>query len=217
MANHHPPHDVLIAYTAGGLDGAEDVLVASHLALCPACRTECAALEAIGGAMLHTAGERPLAVGSLEALLARLDEPPPPEPAPAPPAEGPLDLPLPLRRLTGPLSQVAFRTVAPGIRRFDLPMSRPDRPVALVSMRPRLTVPAHHHAATERGLVLAGGFTDEVGHFVRGDVCLRGPGEDQPHQQQIDDGEDCVVLMVDDGPKIPTTAVGKVVNFLFGM
>lgn len=216
MANHHPPHDILTAYTAGGLDEAEDVLVATHLTLCPACRAECADLEALGGALLAGIPPEPPPPGSLEALLERLDQPPPPQPSP-PPAEGPLDIPLPLRRFTGPLSRIEFRTVVPGIRRFDLPMSRLDRPVALVSMRPGLTIPPHHHAASERGLILAGGFTDEVGHFVRGDVCVRGPDEEEPHQQKIDDGEDCVVLMVDDGPKIPTTVVGKVVNFLFGM
>ena len=108
-----------------------------------------------------------------------------------------------------------FRRAAPGIWRFDLPQGRPDRVVCLVSLRAGLQVPEHRHSAAERGLVLRGGFTDETGHYVRGDVTLRGPDEPAPHRQQIDDGERCVVLMVDDGPKIPTTPLGKLVNFLF--
>jgi anti-sigma factor ChrR (cupin superfamily) len=77
-------------------------------------------------------------------------------------------------------------------------------------------VPAHRHSAPERGLVLTGGFTDEASHFTRGDVCVRGPDDAEEHRQLIDRGDACLVLMVDDGPKIPTTLDGKAVNWLFG-
>ena len=39
----------------------------------------------------------------------------------------------------------------------------------------------------------------------------------EPHRQRMDDGERCVVLMVDDGPKIPVDWKGRVVNTLFGL
>ena len=133
------------------------------------------------------------------------------------PPAGENDLPMPLRGLTGPLAGIPFRTTAPGIWRFDLPQSRKDRPVAILSLQPGLTIPPHRHSGTERGLVLRGSFTDEGGRYGRGDVSIRGPEDPEPHHQQIDDGERCVVLMVDDGAKIPTTWMGRVVNFLFGL
>jgi putative transcriptional regulator len=151
----------------------------------------------------------------LAALLGRLDEPEPPR-APLPPA-GPHDAPMPLRAFTGPLDAVPYRSVAPGIWRFDLPQSNQQRPVAVVSLHPGLAIPPHRHSGTERGLVLRGGFTDELGHFVRGDVSIRYPDDPTDHHQHIDDGERCVVLMVDDGPKVPTTLWGQAVNFLFGL
>lgn len=217
---HHPTDDLLAAYAAGATDDGEELVIATHLALCPACRDRAASFEAIGGALIAAAqppAEPPSAAGDLDAVLARLDDPEPePDRKPMPPA-GKDDLPMPLRGHTGPLADVPFRRVAPGIWRFDLAeLSRPDRPVALISLRPGLRVPDHRHSATERGLVLRGGFTDESGHYVRGDLAIRGPDDEHAHQQRIDDGERCVVLMVDDGPKIPTTWWGRLVNFLFG-
>jgi putative transcriptional regulator len=215
---HHPPDDLLAAYAAGTADDGEALLVASHLALCPTCRARCDDLDRVGGALLERT-TADVAEASLDVVLSRLDEPIPPPPPPMPPAGGPDDLPMPLRGVTGPLAGVRFRHAGPGIWRFELPQSRPGRPVALLSLRPGLRIPDHRHSATERerGLVLRGGFTDDSGHYVRGDVSVHTPDEPDPHRQQIDDGERCVVLMVDDGPKIPTTWFGRLVNFLFGL
>lgn len=213
--HHHPPEDTLMGYAAAALDDAETLLVACHLTLCPVCRTLVDGYDAVGAALLSDVEESEVSASSLDAVLARLDEPEPPPP-PRLPSDG--VLPRPLLQLVGhSLADTPFRRVAPGIRRFDLPLGTKERPVALVGLRPGLRVPDHKHSATERGLVLTGGFTDEVGHYVRGDVSIREPDEEHPHQQRIDDGVECVVLMVDDGPKVPVDLVGRVVNALFGL
>jgi len=218
MPAHHPPPDALAAYTTGGADEAEALLAATHLALCPRCRSLVEGMEAVGGALLDREPAVPVGEGALAAVLRRLDSPESGEPArPPPPPAGRDDLPMPLRALTGPLDTVPFRQVAPGIQRFDLPLSRPGRPVAVVSLRPGIVVPPHRHSAVERGLVLRGGFTDETGHYGRGDVSWRDTGEPEPHRQRIDRGERCIVLMVDDGPKVPITWGGKIMNALFGL
>ncbi len=212
MVEHHPPDEILAGWSSGTTDEAEGLLVATHLALCPRCRAVVDGLDALGGALLEaSAAEAPPA--DLEALLARLDEPEPRAAAPAP--LRPDDLPLPLRAITGPLDRIPFKRKAPGIWRYDLPLSTPSRPVCLISLRPRLRIPAHLHAGVERGLVLTGGYTDETGHFTRGDVQYRTPEETDPHRQRIDPGDRCVVLMVEDGPKVPTNLLGRVVVRLF--
>jgi putative transcriptional regulator len=218
MPSHHPPQDLLAAYASGGVEAGEGLFAATHLALCPTCRAVCDGFEAVGGSMLERTPELALGAGALARVFARIDASPGPVPSPPPPDPvGPNDAPLPLRSLTGSLDAVRFRRVAPGILRFDLPGSTAARPMALLSLRPGLHVPAHTHGAVERGLVLRGGFTDEVGHFVRGDVSWRDAGEAEPHRQRMDEGERCVVLMVDDGPKIPVDWMGRVVNTLFGL
>lgn len=214
--NHHPPDDLLTSYAAGSADDGEALLVATHLALCPRCRRFCEGLDGIGGALLARI-EAPVSADLLDAILSKLDLPvDEPVRPPSPPA-GPDDLPMPLRGITGPLAEIPFRRTVPGIWRFDLPSSRPDRPVAILSLQPGLKIPPHRHSGTERGLVLQGSFTDEGGRYARGDVSIRYPEDPDTHLQQIDPGARCVVLMVDDGAKIPTTLWGRFVNFLFGL
>jgi len=218
MPAHHPPPDALAAYSTGSADEAEALLAATHLALCPRCRVVVEGMESVGGGLLDREPAAPIGDRAFEAVLRRLDAPESADPPrlPPPPA-GRDDVPMPLRALTGPIDAAPFRQVAPGIRRFDLPLSRPGRPVAILSLRPGLVVPPHRHSAVERGLVLRGGFTDEAGQFGRGDVSWRDTEEPEPHRQRIDDGERCVVLMVDDGAKIPITWGGKIINALFGL
>ena len=218
MPAHHPPPDALAAYSSGSADEAEALFAATHLALCPTCRAVVDGLEAVGGALLDREPAAPVGDGAWQAILSRLDAPESALPRrPEAPPPGPNDVPMPLRALTGPLDAVPFRQVAPGIQRFDLPLTRPGRPVAIVSLRPGIVVPPHRHSAVERGLVLRGGFTDETGHFGRGDVSWRDREEPEPHRQHIDRGERCIVLMVDDGPKVPTEWRGRIVNALFGV
>jgi putative transcriptional regulator len=204
-----------MAYAAASLDDAVTLFVASHLTLCPVCRTLVDGYDAVGAALMTGVDDVDMSAGSLDALLARLDEPAPPRPPPIP-SDGILPRPL-LQAVGQGAADLPFRRVAPGIRRYDLPLGTKERPVAIVGLRPGLRVPDHRHSATERGLVLTGGFTDESGHYVRGDVSFRDADEDHDHQQQIDTGVECLVLMVDDGPKIPVTITGKVVNALFGL
>ena len=80
MTTHHLPEPLLVAYAAGGTSEAEDVLVGSHLTLCPACRARLAELEDVGGAVLDEApavheGMDALLAGALAALDAPAVEP----------------------------------------------------------------------------------------------------------------------------------------------
>jgi putative transcriptional regulator len=59
-------------------------------------------------------------------------------------------------------------------------------------------------------LVLAGGFSDESGHFVRGDVAEADPSVN--HQPVADPGEDCLCLAVTDAPLRLTGPFGRLLN-----
>ena len=71
-------------------------------------------------------------------------------------------------------------------------------------------MPQHDHGGNEWTLVLDGGFTDEAGHFARGDMAERQQGE--AHQPVADPGTDCICLVVADAPVALTGTVGRLLN-----
>ena len=71
-------------------------------------------------------------------------------------------------------------------------------------------MPVHTHASSELTLVLAGGFTDQFGHFLRGDLAEADASVE--HRPVADPGEDCLCLAVTDGPMRLTGPLGRLIN-----
>lgn len=204
---HHLPDELLLAYATGTASAPIALLVASHLTLCPACREKAATYEAVGGALLAEAaidtrgavdgGEPTLDDGALDALLARLDAPREPEPEPVYDPDG--VLPAPLVRRVGAFRDLRWRWLAPDTHGVKV-MDRPGHlPVRLVRIRPGAVLPPHDHTGVERALILGGGWSDEVGHFERGDVAYV-EADRTDHRQVILDAVPCVALVVNDAP-----------------
>lgn len=176
--------------------------MATHLTLCPRCRTQLEQLESIGGALLHDVQPCGIASGLLAATMARLDEPvPEPAHAPAPAGSDHGDgvLPRPLLQLVGPLESIRWQTRLLGLVKYlELPVERPGAvPMRMKRIRRGQRVPEHSHDARELELYLRGGALDpNTGkRYARGDVSIYDAGE--PHRLQVDDDEDCILLCLD--------------------
>ena len=212
MPTHHPGDDLLIAYAAGSQEEPVSLVVATHLALCPRCRGEVARLEELGGTLLEEQPAEALGEDSLERILVRLDEPAPEAPQrPAELAAGPAPLvPRPLRDyLGGGLDQLDWTSFR-GLEKVELLSDRPGFRTRLMRIKSGTAMPTHSHEGNELTLVLAGGFSDEHGHFVRGDVAEADPSVD--HQPVADPGEDCLCLAVTDAPLRLTGPFGRLLN-----
>ncbi len=199
MIDHHLPDDLILEYAAGAASPPDALVVACHLVLCPVCRARVAAAEAAGGALLHDAPPGEVSAHVRAATLARLDEAVPP----APPLTGDPDgiLPAPLAAHVGAFSALRWRWRFPGVHEVPVPVTHEGMPARLFQLADGGVVPPHQHVGRETTLVLTGGFTDDSGHYTRGDVCAR--DEEGVHRQVIDRGEPCVVLVAADGPFLP--------------
>lgn len=216
MVRHHPAEDLLIDYATGALGEAEGLVVATHLALCPDCRATVAAYEAMGGAMLDTI--EPEAVGGdlLDRVMARLDDLPP---APTRQAAARLAvvagggtplIPQPLRGyLGGDLGDVAWKPVMRGLDEHRIACPG-EAKVRLMRIRAGVSMPRHTHKGREMTLVLAGGFTDDTGHYLRGDLSQTDGTVD--HVPTADDDGDCVCVAVTDAPLRLTGPIGRLFN-----
>ncbi len=219
--SHHPGDTLLIDYAGGALCEGASLAVATHLAFCPACRHEVAEMEAIGGALLDELEPEPLSNGCLEALMARLDHerpapcrPAPRDAAPKPPAEQ-SRYPEPLRsylrgRLDrdGRIGEGGWRFLQPGMRCMDL-LSGPNGTTRLIRMKGGVGVPTHTHGGIELTVVLEGGFSDEFGAFLPGDLAI---GDPSLIHRPVSDPEGCLCLATTIGGLRLTGPVGRLFN-----
>lgn len=208
MIAHHPEDALLLDYAAGSLAEPVALIVATHVALCAACRQAVAALEDAGGALLAAIEPAAMEDGAVAAMLARLDEPE--RPAVPPPAADPL-LPAPLRPyVRRGLDGLTWRRVSRAIEEARLPIVARGYKASLLRIRRGSVQPQHTHRGHVFTLVLAGGYSDGGAAFGPGD--FDGRDGTHRHQPKVDDDEDCLCLVVLDAPIRLTGPVGRLAN-----
>lgn len=209
----HVEDDLLMEYAAGSMAEPMQVLVATHLALCPRCRQRVETYEAVGGAVLEDLDDTPVDPGLRNAVMSRLDSDEGFEPTTAS-EEMPVDLrvPQPLRSyLDGGLDELAWRSRGP-VDEVRILEDHEGFTSRLFRIKAGRAMPQHTHEGCELTLVLAGGFSDGADHFLRGDVATADPETD--HRPVADADEDCFCLAIYDAPLRLTGSFSSVLNRL---
>jgi putative transcriptional regulator len=192
---HHLNDDLLMAYAAGNLPEAFNLVIATHVSLCDDCRARLAAFEELGGAVLAGDPGAALSEGSLAETLRRICAGPDEAPRPSlPPAGGIFPAPLADYVGGGPDS-VRWRGVGRGSKQAILPTSR-DATVRLLMIPPGVAMPDHGHNGLELTLVLQGAFRDGDTRFGRGDVEVA--DESMVHTPIAEPGDVCICLAATD-------------------
>ncbi len=198
MIHHHPSDESLLRLAAGTLPAGLAVVVQAHLETCPACRAETQRLEALGGAILEDLPPEPLDERAFNQVLARLDEPALPR-APRPPRQTRRVLPegvsLPAALKGADIGRWLW--VGWGIHhsRVRLPWA-PDQTMMMFRVDGGRRVIHHTHGGAEFTQVLAGGFSDETGHFSAGDLA---EADETLEHQPVADPEGCICLAALEG------------------
>lgn len=215
MPRFHAGDEHLMDYAAGSLAEPFAVLVATHLALCPACRDRVAAFEAVGGALLEDLDADAVDRSLRQAVLARLDEAEGQAHAPAAPAVHKpkaidLRVPEPLRSyLEGGLDDLDWKSRGP-VDEVRLLRDHAGVTSRLFRIKAGTAMPQHSHGGSELTLVLAGAFTDRGDHFTRGDVAVADASVD--HCPVADADQDCYCFAVNDAPLRLTGSLSRFLN-----
>ncbi|WP_420546761.1 ChrR family anti-sigma-E factor [Curvivirga sp.] len=216
--HHHLTDATLLSYSAGNLAEHMSLVVATHLAMCPACRKRMEDMDTIGGIELYAGDTMAVSNDIKDTLFAMLDQPIIMEEIKvADRKSGDSDVPQPLGQfLPDNLQNIQWRNMAPGIKQFPLEnVQAGNGTVCLLKIAPGVTIPEHGHGGTELTLILKGSFSDEVGRFKPGDIADL--DENTEHQPIADTAEDCICLIATEAPLKFKSLLPKVMQYFVGM
>lgn len=188
-----------MAYSAGDLPEAVNLIVATHISLCDECRAALGSYDAVGGAVLDTCDTVEMSQSSLNSVLDMIhaqDTMEAETKTEAPVRDDVLPAPL-INYIGGGLDSVRWRSAGMGVKQAILPTSE-DATARLLYIPAGTAIPDHGHHGLELTLVLKGAFQDEGGYFGRGDIEVA--SEDLHHTPVADISEDCICLAVTDAP-----------------
>jgi putative transcriptional regulator len=209
---HHPDASSLMSCSAGSMPEAFAAVMASHIAMCPGCRRELAAMEDIGVAMFEDLSpgflSRPAPVIALRASEADVEF--------RRPSSEAGDVPPPLQAVVGPhLDHIPWRRVAPGVWQHQIALNHPERgDLRLIKVSPGMALPEHGHRGHELTLVLRGAYSDASGTYRAGDVADL--DENIEHQPIADPVEGCICLIAVDGKLKFKSRIARLVQPLMG-
>jgi putative transcriptional regulator len=202
--------ELLAGYAAGTLSYPAQALVGAHLELSDRNRGFVSSLETLASAGLDDAA--PVALSDRDAALSEIFTASGPEfndndPAKADVAGDLADVPGSLHAIVGKsLDALQWKTLLPGVKECKLgEIDGCDS--SLLWVRAGRAMPSHTHHGTELTLVLQGGFTDQDGHYLSGDVAFA--DDDIDHKPVADSGEDCICFAVTAGRLELTGPVGR--------
>ena len=196
MIKHHLTDKILMAYSAGQLSEAFNLIVATHISMCDECRAAMSSFDALGGALLENECLNGEPAPDLQATMALIKAETPPDRTP-PPVRS-TETPFPLVAYVGDnLDDVKWKPVGMCVKQSILQTSA-EATARLLYIPAGVAVPDHGHHGTELTLVLRGAYSDETDHFKRGDVEIA--GEDLYHTPIADAHSDCICLAVTDAP-----------------
>lgn len=196
--NHHLDDSTLLAYAAGTLEDAFAVVAASHVAVCPTCRSAVRAAEALGGELLEQGAELAVSADCRSRTFAALEQAglyrlPVPQPRPA--------FPRPLAQLlpVASLDDVAWKRKAPGVAIFDVKLPAGAKgQLKLLRIGSGRAMPEHGHGGEEITMVLKGAYRDHMGRFGEGDVADL--DEEIEHRPVVEMDGDCICLVATERP-----------------
>lgn len=205
----HPDSELIETYAAGAGGQAQTLVVAAHVALCARCRADAFLLESLGGAQLEDELPVTMAPAALETALAHLDASPSRSVVRSDSA-----VPFPLRGYVGTdFERIGWRHITPSLSYRILVRDGASK-AYITRSAPGAGIGLHSHRGNELTLVLSGGFSDELGHYGRGDLVATDPSV--RHTPIADDDGYCITLAATDAPlTFPNFAAGLVAR-LFG-
>ena len=211
-------HSLLLGYAAGTLNEAEDLIVASHISLSSKGQNIVRQYENLGGCLIENECEPvEMCEDALDHLLARLDVPEKISKYPEKDQKQTkfafadhIEIPKTLRQAVDEhCAKQKWNTLYPGLKTMEMSLKCKESKARFLDAKPALKTPHHSHGGTEITLVLHGAFSDETGHYKRGDLIVT---DETCHHTPVACPEmGCLCMVVSSSP-IKLTGWAKLFN-----
>lgn len=200
MSHHHPDESMLMSYAAGNLSAAKALVISVHLAACHQCQTAVRQSNILGGVLFEkiTPAENDKLDG-VDEFIAGLPARKNTVAQGAKSLKSGFSNPL-AKYLPADINSLAWKKQSSTISRFDLSSLVGERGanIALQRISAGAQVPRHTHKGTELTVILAGGFSDELGVYHQGDFISRDASHF--HSPTALRNENCICLAALDAP-----------------
>jgi putative transcriptional regulator len=216
MQNGMIPEEWVVSYAAGSLSEAHALVVASHIDYHPEIQKKLADAESIGGLLLENNEITTVSCDMFDDILGRLDEEITsiPQKTDAKPES---NLPKPLMDyIDGDLSDLKWKAMGPGLSQVRLWTGPNDERLWILRAKAGTKVPMHDHRSLELTLVLQGSYQAGGERFKPGMIEVADE-HTHNHQPIIDEGEECICLVVTEAPIKIHSLIGKVVQPFIGL
>ena len=216
LLNHHPDTSTILAYAAGAVTEGLSLVLAAHFELCSQCRADVNEAEHIGGDLFSRLPPSSLSRNSLAKALEAIAISPGVEQRQHLVSDA-NDLPVVLHPFfpTG-LAGVNWRRLMPGFKQQLLEdVDSGNGSIRLLHISPGAKVPQHTHLGSEVTLVLQGSYSDETGHYRRGDLSDLDPSV--LHQPVVDSEQPCICLIATDERLQFSGALNRMIRPLIGI
>ncbi len=209
--------DILTEYAAGTLPPARHYVVACQSEMSDAVASRIAFQESIASAFMED--ERPRALSShflgdvLSKITSDSDFPSTPEHVNLSPST-----PSTLHELLGgDMDSIQWKKVMPGVALYDVMGDRhyKDERLYLLRVKGGQKMPEHSHTGEEWALILRGSYHVDGQQYKAGDLHIE--DDSTVHAPVIDDGEDCICLVMTQGPLKMKGFLPRVVQPLIGI
>ena len=199
----HPSSEMLLNQAMGNTSEAESLIILGHAAYCPACKAELEKYENLGGNYLNNNDTTDISVGLLEKTLDKIDKTDQvvedknftDHKIRSNLTEEKIRIPSFFTQyLDRKVDTILWNSTINNVRYTNLTFSDKNITGKFLEIPPGKSMPKHGHEGEEATLVLHGGYSDERGHYHKGDLVIAKDSEVHSPVASKDTGCLCLVI-----------------------
>ena len=203
----------IVSYASGALTEAHALVVASHCHYHSELQTKIVEAENIGGLLMENSNPAKISDNLFDNVMNEIDQ----LPTSKHQQSNDNGLPAPLSRYLGKsLDQLKWHMMGPGLSQIRLWTGPNDERLWLLKAKAGAKIPSHDHNGIEMTLVLQGSY--HVGEACYSPGLLEVADDDTiNHTPIIDQGEDCICLVVTEAPIKIHSLIGRIFQPFIGL